>query len=110
MISEHSILLVNAYLDGELDPASAVATKQRMAADPALAAECARLDALQRLLRERLPRETAPPGLRARIEASAGISGPRAQPSWRALRTTPPDQCCCRWLPQHSVSTGITAL
>ena len=72
MFSDDPILLVNAYLDGELDPANALAIEQRMAADSALAAEYTRIGALQRLLRERLPREAALPGLRARIEASTG--------------------------------------
>ena len=39
MFSEDPILLVNAYLDGELDAAKALAIERRMAADPALAAE-----------------------------------------------------------------------
>ena len=79
---KNPMLLVNAYLDGELDPADTVALEQQMAVDPALAAKCA---CLQRLLREQLPREGAPPGLRARIEASIGIRRPRVQPSWPAL-------------------------
>lgn len=85
MFSDDPILLVNAYLDGELDPANALAIEQRMAADSALAAEYTRIGALQRLLRERLPREAALPGLRARIEASTGMNRPCAHPSWPAL-------------------------
>jgi len=79
------MLLVNAYLDGELDPAATLAFEQQMATDPALAAKCVCLATLQRLLRERLPREAAPPGLRARIEASVGIRCPRVHPCWPAL-------------------------
>jgi anti-sigma factor RsiW len=42
--------------------------------------------ALQQLIRQRLPSEVAPPGLRARIEASvAGQRRVRERPSWRAL-------------------------
>jgi len=85
MISEDPRLLVHAYFDGELDPANALAVEKRMAADPALAAEAERVEALQRLLRERLPREAPPLGLRGRIEASVAMRRPRAQPSWRAL-------------------------
>jgi len=85
MIPEDPRLLVHAYVDGELDPANALAVEKRMAADPALAAECERVEALQRLVRERLPREAPPPGLLARIEASVELPRPRAQPSWRAL-------------------------
>jgi anti-sigma factor RsiW len=82
---KNPMLLVNAYLDGELDPAARLAFEQQMAADPALAAKCVCLETLQRLLRERLPREAAPPGLRARIEASVRIRRPRVQPCWPAL-------------------------
>jgi anti-sigma factor RsiW len=82
---EDPTLLVHAYLDRELDPANALGIEQRMAADPALAAERDQVKALQQLMRERLPRESAPPGLRARIEASIDLRRPRRQPSWRAL-------------------------
>ena len=83
---DKSVLLIHAYLDGELDPANALEIAQRMSTDPALAAEGRRVTALQQLIHERLPREVAPPGLRARIEASVG-SQRRAheRPSWRAL-------------------------
>ena len=83
---DNSVLLVHAYLDGELDAANALAIAQRMSTEPALAAEGERVKALQRLIHERLPREPAPPGLHARIEASiGGVRRSRAQPSWRAL-------------------------
>jgi anti-sigma factor RsiW len=83
---DNSVLLVHAYLDGELDPANALGIAQQMGSDPALAAEGERVKALQRLIHERLPREEAPPGLHARIEASVGgLRRQRAQPSWRAL-------------------------
>jgi len=82
----NSVLLVHAYLDGELDAANALGIAQRMNAEPALAAEGERIKALKSLIQERLPRESAPPGLHARIEASiGGMRRPRAQPSWRAL-------------------------
>ena len=83
---DNSVLLVHAYLDGELDPANALEIAQRMSTDPALAAEGERVKALQRLIHERLPREVSPPGLRARIEASVGgHRRVRERPSWRAL-------------------------
>jgi anti-sigma factor RsiW len=83
---DNAVLLVHAYVDGELDPANSLAVAQRMQAEPALAAEGERVQALQRLLRETLPREEAPAALRARIEASVGgLRRSRAQPSWRAL-------------------------
>jgi anti-sigma factor RsiW len=80
------VLLVHAYLDGELDPANALGIAQQMSTDAALAAESERVKALQRLIHERLPREEAPSGLRSRIEASvAGTRRQHARPSWRAL-------------------------
>ena len=60
---DNSVLLVNAYLDGELDPANALGIEQQMRKQPALAAESERIKALQRVIHERLPREDAPPGL-----------------------------------------------
>ena len=78
-------LLVHAYLDGELDPAHAIELERRLAADPALAAERDRVEALRRLIRERLPREAVPPALVRRVEAAVGLHRQPARPSWRAL-------------------------
>ena len=47
---DNSVLLVHAYLDGELDPANALEIEQRMSTDPALAAEGERVKALQQLI------------------------------------------------------------
>jgi anti-sigma factor RsiW len=62
------ILLLNAYIDGELDPAHALGIERRLAADPALAAERARIEALRGVVK-RLPREAASPELRRRVAA-----------------------------------------
>src|SRR5215468_12430118 len=90
VIHEDPTLPVHAYLDGELDPTNALAVENRMATDPALAAECERIDILQRLVRKHLPREAPPPGLRMRVETAIGMGRPgtqlaRTQFSWRAL-------------------------
>jgi anti-sigma factor RsiW len=83
---DNSVLRVHAYLDGELDPANALGIEQQISVEPALAAESERVKALQQLIHDRLPREEAPPGLRARIEASVGgLRRQNAQPSWRTL-------------------------
>jgi anti-sigma factor RsiW len=82
-------LLVHAYVDGELDPANALEVERQIAADPALAAERERIEALRRAIAERLPREAAPAGLAHRIEVALGLrSAPTraaSHPSWRAL-------------------------
>jgi anti-sigma factor RsiW len=81
--TENDRLLLNAYIDGELDPAHALEFEQRLAADSALSEERRRIEALRSALRERLPRLAASPGLRRRVAALA-----RPRPfagSWAAL-------------------------
>jgi len=88
-------MLLNAALDGELDAAGMIAIEARLAADPALAAEYARLVALRDVLRSRLPRQSAPESLRAKAIAMASTpsearsTAPRrarsADAPWRAL-------------------------
>ena len=75
-------LLLNAYIDGELDPAHALEFERRLADNPALTDERRGIEALRGAMRERLPRETASPALRRRVAALA-----RPQPfatGWRA--------------------------
>lgn len=64
-------LLLDAYVDGELDPAHALEFERRLAEDPALAEELSRIEALRSALRERLPRAIASPALRRRVAALA---------------------------------------
>jgi anti-sigma factor RsiW len=78
-------LLIHAYVDGELDPANALEIERRLAADPALAAERDRVAALRAALHRHFPREAAPAGLRARVEAIGGLRKRAQQPSWMAL-------------------------
>ncbi len=81
-MTENDRLLLNAYIDGELDPAHALEFEQRLAEDNTLAEEHRRIEALRNTLRERLPRETASPALRRRVAALA-----RPRPfaiNWRA--------------------------
>lgn len=82
---DRTALLVHAYVDGELDPANAIALERRMASEPVLAAERARVEALRRALRERLPREAEPPALREKVRRAVGLSRSRAQPTWMAM-------------------------
>src|SRR3977135_2052053 len=84
-------MLLNAYIDGELDPAHALEFERRLADDPELAAERARIETLRRVMAERLPREAASPELRRRVTGPApaptlrgagGLSRPRRL-GWR---------------------------
>jgi anti-sigma factor RsiW len=84
-------LLINAAVDGELDAAGAIDVERRLAADPALAAEHARLIALRKAI-GRLPREEAPEALRAKILAMPPARAPQLRtigvPRWRAAPLT----------------------
>ncbi len=90
-------LLLNAYVDGELDAASALAFDRRLASEPELAAAQDRLVALRSLLRDSIPLEAAPDRLRQAMAAQAdaplgGVSGlgrrarlfGRGAPQWPA--------------------------
>jgi len=81
-------LLLNAYVDGELDPAHALEFERRLADNPALADERMRIEALRGAMRERLPREAASPALRRRVAALARprpfAAGWSAEPGWGA--------------------------
>src|SRR6266849_6425745 len=70
-MTENDRLLLNAYIDGELDPAHVLEFERRLAQDRALAEEQTRIEALRGAMRERLPRATASPELRRRIGALA---------------------------------------
>ena len=71
MTTDNDRLLLNAYIDGELDPAHTLEFERRLGESPALAAERARIEALRGAMRERLPRDTASPELRRRVTALA---------------------------------------
>src|SRR5262245_19336618 len=86
---DDDVVLLHAYLDGELDAAAGLEMEQRLAAEPALAAERDRIEAVRAALRERLPREAPSPELRARIERAVGLRAtpvrPSRRPSWGML-------------------------
>ena len=83
--SEDPTLLLHAALDGELDAAGMIEIERRLAADPALAAEYARLVALRDAIRARAPRvERARFLARPRHRNGAG-----AEPPGAARRTAP---------------------
>src|SRR5215470_4104185 len=70
-MTENDRLLLNAYIDGELDPAHVLEFERRLAEDRALAGEQGRIEALRGAIQDRLPRATASPALRRRVAALA---------------------------------------
>lgn len=84
---DHEELQLQAYCDGELDPASAADVERRLATDASLRARRDRIMALRGVLRS-LPQDTPPPSLLAGIEsrlASADRKPAARSWSWRAL-------------------------
>jgi anti-sigma factor RsiW len=62
--------LLQAYVDGELDPASAIALEARLARSEQLRSACERLRHLSAAVRERAHYHQAQPGLAERVRAS----------------------------------------
>jgi anti-sigma factor RsiW len=74
-IKDNDELQMNAYYDGELDPASAIEFERRLADDESLKARYARLLSLRRAVRS-LPQYEMPPGLQARIKSTLDADRP----------------------------------
>jgi anti-sigma factor RsiW len=84
-LSSQDELLVNAYLDGELDPIEATRFEQRLVADAALNAQVETLRALRGALRSDLAEDVPSPELRRRIMAKLNLLPRVDGNSWRAL-------------------------
>ncbi|WP_214469699.1 anti-sigma factor [Mesorhizobium sp. dw_380] len=80
-------LMIHALVDGELDAAAALAVERRIAADPRLAAEHARIVALRGAV-SRLPRPDVSDAFRARI-AAIGMAGTEQQEPQRDTSVLP---------------------
>ena len=73
-IKDNDELQMNAYCDGELDPAYAIEFERRLAGDEPLKAKYSRLLSLRRAVRS-VPQYEMPPGLRARIQSTLDADG-----------------------------------
>ena len=73
---EESLLLLNAYLDHELDAASVLEVERRISADATLKAEYDRLLELRTALASHLAKDRASDALRQRVAAIAAPSRP----------------------------------
>jgi anti-sigma factor RsiW len=73
-IRDNDELQMNAYCDGELDPASAIEFERRLAGDATLKARYSRLLSLRSAVRS-LPQPDLPPGLQARINSKLDADG-----------------------------------
>jgi anti-sigma factor RsiW len=85
-LKDNDELQMNAYCDGELDPASAIEFERRLASDEHLKAQYQRLLALRRGVRS-LPQFDVPPGLQDRIKAALDAERPsQAAPVSQVVR------------------------
>jgi len=80
-------ILMNAYLDGELDVAISWDLQRQIEADPELAKQTSNLIALKKVLKDKVLPETISSGFHSRIRASIGASQrrPDRRPTWQAL-------------------------
>jgi len=81
-LSKDDELLLNAYLDGELDALEANRFEARLASEPALAAEIEAYRLLRAALRSDLAEDVPSPDLRRRITSSLDLRAPRRRPAW----------------------------
>ncbi|MER8557974.1 anti-sigma factor [Mesorhizobium sp. M0578] len=82
-------LMIHALVDGELDAAAALAVERRIAADPALAAEHARIAALQTVV-SGLPRLDVREDFKARIAAIGTAGTEKVLPAPAPAARVPP--------------------
>src|ERR1700686_5339459 len=75
-MKDNDELQMNAYCDGELDPASAIEFERRLSGDESLKARYDRLLSLRRTVRS-LPLYDVPAGLQARIRSALDADRPR---------------------------------
>jgi anti-sigma factor RsiW len=79
------VLLLQAYVDGELDPAAALDFERRLAEQPALRAERDRIMMLRQAMKDHLPNEDMPADLPRRIEKAIGLRKTPRRPTWLSL-------------------------
>jgi anti-sigma factor RsiW len=86
-IRDDDLMLVNAYVDGELDAAAALAFERRMAGDTALRDACGRVAALRKALREQLAPEAVSGSLRDKIDRISAVENAAVPKSfnWRQM-------------------------
>lgn len=83
---EEALLLVNAYLDGELDASAVLEVERRLKTDANLRAEYDRLLGLRTTIASRLAKDRASDALRSRIAAIAEERGPAVAPAKPVMR------------------------
>ena len=97
-------------LDGELDAIHQLDFDEALAQSPELAAEYAKLRALRETLRAHAPREAAPAGLRASIEALVAPTAVEPAPTPAARAAARPPRVRVAWGSMAAAMVGVAAL
>ena len=95
--SDDTELLLHAYMDGELDAASALVFDRRLEAEPELAAARDRVLALRSLLRTKVARVAAPDRLRQAMLAGIQATSQEGSAMPRLLGAGSPKPVARRW-------------
>jgi anti-sigma factor RsiW len=90
MIDPDDELLLNAYVDGELDAAGVITIERRLGVEPELAAARDRLLTVREAMRSHAPRDVAPDALKARILANVHEESSSASVAARMWRRRAP--------------------
>ena len=99
MTNEEANRLLNAYIDGELDPAKSLELEAHLAENPSVRAACERLREMSAAIRDKADYHATPAWLEARVRAAipAGPENVSARPAWwRWL--TPAGAVAADWL------------
>ena len=107
---EDVLLLVNAYLDGELDAAAAIEVERRINADASLKAEYDRLVSLRKTIASRLAKDEASEALRSRIAGIAPLAGSGAASAKTEARSFDWRQMAAAILIASCLASGATYL
>ena len=87
MTPEDANRLLQAYADGELDPAASLEMEAALAANPGLREALGRIRAMSAAIRQKADYHAAPAKLTARVRSSLPreTAFPRKRPSWQLL-------------------------
>ncbi len=101
MTNEEANRLLNAYIDGELDPAKTLELEAHLAENPSLRAACGRLREMSAAVRDKADYHAAPAWLEARVRAAlpAGRKDTSARPTrWGWLKPAGSFAAVADWL------------
>ncbi len=101
MTREEATRLLNAYIDGELDPAKTLELEAHLAESPSLRAACGRLREMSAAIRDKADYHAAPAWLEERVRAAIpneSKTGPARPVSWGWLKPAGSFTAAADWL------------